>query len=127
MEDNKKLKSYIISTLRAASFRIPVRVGYTARKECIARAKLGRGQYECNSCRGVFKQYQLKIDHVLPVVDIKLGFQGWDVFINRLFCNTDNLSAICSTCHDSKSAVERELRKAYKPKKVPKPKKRKKK
>lgn len=126
MEDNKKLKSYIISTLRAASFRIPVRVGYTARKECIARAKLDRGKYQCNICRGVFKQTELKIDHILPVVDVKKGFEGWDIFISRLFCSADNLQTACETCHDSKSAVERELRKVYKPKKKKLVKKRKK-
>jgi hypothetical protein len=54
------------------------------------------------------------VDHKVPVVDTEEGFKGWDVFIERLFCEESNLEVLCKSCHDTKSAEEREERKKSK-------------
>lgn len=50
------------------------------------------------------------VDHCTPVVTTTEGFVDWNTFIANLFCEEDNLQAICSSCHDEKSAKEREER-----------------
>lgn len=49
-------------------------------------------------------------DHVNPVVDPLTGFSGWDDFVNRLFCEQENLQVLCKNCHDLKSKEERASR-----------------
>ena len=54
------------------------------------------------------------VDHINPVVDPVDGHQGWDIYINRLFCETDNLQVLCKKCHDAKTLVEKHIRKKSK-------------
>ena len=44
-------------------------------------------------------------DHIEPVVDPHVGFQGWDVYIKRMFIEI-GWQAICLGCHKIKSAEE---------------------
>ena len=48
-------------------------------------------------------------DHVLPVVDPAKGFEGWDVFITRMFEGA--LQPLCKACHDNKTKEEARERK----------------
>lgn len=107
----KKLKPFVIQTLRRASYRWP------ARSQALKSARIERGLYLCANCKNTFKNKEIKIDHINPVVDIKTGFNGFDDFIDRLLCDADGLQILCSNCHDNKTAVEREIRKKYKKKK----------
>lgn len=54
----------------------------------------------------------MEVDHIKPVVDPQEGFVSWDEFINRLFCEKDNLQALCKTCHKIKTAKEKKKRNA---------------
>jgi len=49
----------------------------------------------------------MNVDHIEPAVDPEKGFESWDVFIDRLFCEKDNLQAICLGCHAKKTKEER--------------------
>lgn len=107
-------KSFIIATLRRASFRHP------ARTEALRAARIDRGLYKCAICSGTFKNKEIRVDHKNPVVDVKTGFVDWNTYIERLFCDSKDLQIVCEQCHASKSAVEKELRKHYRPKPVKK-------
>lgn len=103
-------KSWIISTLRRASYRWP------GRFEAERNARKSRGLYECNSCKGLFKRGEYKLDHIEPVIPVETGFTSWDNYIDRMFCDSTNFQILCKTCHDAKSTLERELRKNYRKK-----------
>jgi 5-methylcytosine-specific restriction endonuclease McrA len=51
------------------------------------------------------------VDHIKPVVDPIKGFQSWDIFIDRLFCEASNLQAICKPCHLLKTNKEKQEKK----------------
>jgi hypothetical protein len=52
----------------------------------------------------------MKADHINPVVDPVEGFQGWDVYVSRLFSEAEGFQALCEECHDVKSQGERSIR-----------------
>ena len=83
------------------------------------KAWVERGKCLCAGCKQVVSltlngKKNVFVDHKVPVVDTEEGFQGWDVFIERLFCEESNLEVLCKSCHDTKSAEEREERKRSK-------------
>lgn len=57
---------------------------------------------------------KIVIDHIKPVVRIDGLDSSWDEIINNMFCEEDNLQAICKICHDSKTMAENEERKENK-------------
>jgi 5-methylcytosine-specific restriction endonuclease McrA len=79
--------------------------------ECRKLARRERGKYECNMCHELFGAKECHVDHRNPVVDIIKGWESWDVFIARLFCDVENLDLLCKNCHESKSAMEVQMRK----------------
>lgn len=80
-------------------------------------ARKERGRYECAMCKELFKDKEVQVDHRNPVIDIKEGWQGWDSYIERLFCEVEFLDVLCKTCHDVKSAHEVQMRKYFRSKK----------
>lgn len=109
-----RLKSFLTSVIRAG-FR-----KYPAKYEALNAAKRGKKMnpatgrlaehYECNKCHKEFVAKDVQVDHVKPVVDPKVGFVNWDVFIKRLYCTADNLQVLCIPCHEKKTAKERKVR-----------------
>ena len=99
-----KLKAYIIAHLR--------RIGYRAinRAAAFKRAKKGRAQWECETCKKIYSSAKdLHGDHTFPVVDPEVGFTTWDNYINRLFLG--EMKAICKeVCHKEKTRGENERR-----------------
>ena len=123
---DSKTKSRLISAARKISRWHPER---TKVKKA---AQVDKALFECSKCgtycyegsSGLsYITYQQKypdksivmeycaIDHIKPVVDPKLGWQGWDIYYERMFCKASNLQAICSTCHTEKTNKEKEIRK----------------
>ena len=102
------LKSRIIASTRKIWYYSPLR------KEIAKRAKVGK-YFRCEKCKGLVEKVQ--IDHIHPFIDIKKGWEGYDIFVERLFCSPRNLQAICSLCHHKKTAGEQKLRRKYKEKK----------
>lgn len=88
-------------------------------------AKKPHVEYSCAACGRRFKGTEVAADHIDPVVDIEDGFQGWDVFVERLgWERKENLQVICSyklkdkhlygdiaSCHHQKTQAERAARK----------------
>ena len=112
-----KLKNFAVNLLRRGTFkwkprgeakkRFKVKVGEFS----TGRAKFG---YRCQKCQDIFKSGEVKMDHIHPVVDPIDGFQGFDVYIERMFCDEENFSCLCPSCHDEKTAWERDFRKRAK-------------
>lgn len=108
-----KLKSFVINTLRRASFRWKPRGESKKRyKVKVGEYSTGRAKYgyKCAACEGIYKSGEIKMDHIDPAVPLD-GWQGFDVFIERLFCDEDGFQALCPGCHDEKTGIEREERK----------------
>ena len=125
MADNKKrnggewtdarFRSFVTSALRAASRRWPpkykaLKEAFVGRKENKKTGKLAM-HYKCAKCKKLFVAADVQVDHVLPVVDPKVGFIGWDSFIDRIFCEIENLQVLCKPCHKVKTEEEKAERK----------------
>ncbi len=110
---DKKLKSFVIATLRRGSYRWPGR--YNALKQ----SKKGRNQYVCVMCPPdvLHGRKDVQLDHIVPVVDPVSGFTTWDDFINRLFVPESGFQVLCKACHDIKTRAEDALRNPDKDKK----------
>lgn len=108
-------KAFITSTLRAGARRWPPK--YEVLKEACVGTKLNAKtnrqakHFTCNKCKKDYPSKEVQVDHIKPVVDPKIGFISWDVFIDRLFCEKKNLQVLCVTCHKVKSEKERVKRK----------------
>jgi 5-methylcytosine-specific restriction endonuclease McrA len=106
-----RFRSFVTSALRAASRRWPVK--YKALKAAFAgrqvNAKTGKlaMHYKCAKCKKLFVAADVQVDHVQPVVDPKKGFVGWDVYIDRMFCEIENLQVMCKPCHKIKTDQEK--------------------
>jgi 5-methylcytosine-specific restriction endonuclease McrA len=96
--------------LRGASLR------WYARNQALVNQRVDRGVYRCGICNSHFKKQDLQADHTKPVVDVKKGDEGLEEWVRRLFTPVENWNWLCKTCHDSKTALENEMRKHYKKK-----------
>lgn len=112
-----RYRSFIISTLRRASNRWAPK--NTVKKD----ARVERGVYLCASCKEHVpnsikvdgkRVNNVFVDHINPVIDPEKGFISWDNFIERMFCEEDNLQVLCKDCHDLKTADERAIAKERK-------------
>jgi 5-methylcytosine-specific restriction endonuclease McrA len=95
-------KSKIISALR----RLWLYQG--TRALAIKEAKEG-DFYRCKKCSRLSEK--VSVDHTVPVIDTVLGWQGYDSFVERLFCPQENLMALCDRCHSTKTSAEASSRK----------------
>lgn len=103
-------KSFIINTLRRASYRWP------SRSAAMKKAHVGRNQYVCAICGPdkIHTRQDIALDHIVPVVDPEKGFTTWDDFIERLFCDEDGWQVLCHEHHDEKTKQEGQVRKSNK-------------
>ena len=110
-----RFNSFITSTLRSGARRWQPKYDTlnAAKTEKKVNVKTGRlaQHYRCELCSNEFTQKDMEVDHIKPVVDPKKGFTTWDDFIDRLFCEKQNLQAICKPCHLVKTKKEKEIRK----------------
>jgi len=109
-----KFSSFIRNQLRGATRK------WAPTSETKKEANRGRGKYKCAACKqtvgptikvGRKRVNNVFVDHINPIVDPAVGFVDWDTFINRMFCEKDNLQLLCGDCHDKKSLKERQIAK----------------
>jgi len=98
-------KAFLIQTLRRASYRWP------SRNAVLKRARVARGQYQCELCKAIVDRHNIKMDHIDPVVDPAVGWVSLDVFADRLLCEESGFQAICLECHSVKTKGENLIRK----------------
>jgi len=108
-------RGFVVSALRAASRRWP------PKSDVLKSAKVGLvkskhfkdrmvNAYRCAMCLNAFTHVNIRVDHKRPVVDPTKGWQGFDKFIERLFCEAEGLQAVCKACHKTKTDDERKQR-----------------
>jgi 5-methylcytosine-specific restriction endonuclease McrA len=112
---DSRFRSFVTSALRAASRRWPpkykaLKEAFVGRKENKKTGKLAM-HYKCAKCKKQFVAADVQVDHIFPVVDPKTGFVSWDDFINRIFCEIENLQVMCKPCHKVKTEEEKLERK----------------
>lgn len=107
-----RFKSFIKSALRGATRR------WGPIGDCKKGAWLKRGFYKCSKCKKESPASIMKdgkrvnniiVDHVNPIIDPEVGFTNWDDYIERMFCEKNNLQVLCRKCHDAKTKREKEL------------------
>lgn len=123
MAISPSLKSFVVNALRRASYR------WRGRYTALANAKIGRNQYICRMCpKGtVHPKKNIQLDHIIPCVPVE-GWDNFDGFIERLFCETEGYQLLCLDHHQEKTLIENggrkeertKVRKARAAKKVPK-------
>jgi hypothetical protein len=105
-----QFNSFIRGTLRSASRR------WKPIGDALKAAWVSRGIYHCAGCDKDVplsikvngkRVKNVSVDHISPVVDPTSGFIDWNMFICRLYCETDNLQVLCKDCHDKKTKIER--------------------
>ena len=103
--------AFIVAVLRSGTRRWPPKYNTlnAAKTEKKINEKTGRmaQHYRCAMCQQEFTNKDVQVDHIKPVVDPKKGFKNWDVFINNLFCDADNLQVLCIPCHKIKTKKEK--------------------
>lgn len=130
MEDqiDSQFKGRIKSTLRKLSY------SWKPQQEVRKEAKRAAATFECAECGywcyegkseanyqklladnpdvGIKKE-SVKEDHIVPIVDVEVGFVDWNTYIDRMFCPKENYQILCKSCHDVKTKAENQLRKKY--------------
>jgi len=108
-----KFNTFIRNQLRGATRK------WAPINEVKKEANISRGVYLCACCKnhvpvsvrvGSKRVNNVFVDHIDPIVDPYKGFEGFDVYIDRMFCEKDNLQLLCGECHDKKSLEERRIR-----------------
>ena len=68
--------------------------------------KRQRFEYQCNECQGWFPEKKINVDHILPAGSLNCA-ADLPGFVERLFCEVDNLQVLCEGCHDVKTKMEK--------------------
>lgn len=103
----QSIKTFLTGKLRSASLYWP------PKNECLVNARVERGVYQCEECKGTFKKAELQADHIEPVICLEKGFVDWNTYIDKLFCSVENFQALCKICHDAKTMQEDAMRQYY--------------
>ena len=106
-----RLHGFIVNTLRYGARKWPNKFAALeeAKTEKKINIKSGRmaQHYRCAHCQEEYTNKDIEADHIIPVVDPKVGFVDWNTFIERMFCAKDNYQILCIVCHKKKSKSER--------------------
>jgi 5-methylcytosine-specific restriction endonuclease McrA len=100
--------SFIRSALRQKSrwWKPITECKMKARRAYKGPSKRQKFEYQCNSCKLWFPEKQINVDHIKPAgsLNCKEDLAG---FVERLFCELDNLQVLCEKCHDVKTKLEK--------------------
>jgi 5-methylcytosine-specific restriction endonuclease McrA len=89
----KSVIAYIKATLRRTWGRSK------QRQSALKSARVSYGKYKCAHCGKIFRRKEIEVDHRVAVGK----FVSFDLFIERLFCDSSGLDVVCKGCHKSKS------------------------
>jgi 5-methylcytosine-specific restriction endonuclease McrA len=115
---SSRFNSFIKSILRSGSRRWEPKYT-TLNKACVGQKiniKTGRlaKHYKCAGCQQDFPAKEIQIDHIRAIIDPNIGFISWDSVVENMFCEADNLQALCLACHKIKSNAEKQIAKERK-------------
>lgn len=72
------------------------------RTSALKLARISYGTYMCAVCKLPHKRKEIEVDHIIPVG----RFTTFDLYIERLFCDTKGLRVLCKTCHKAKTKID---------------------
>jgi hypothetical protein len=100
--------SYIRSALRQKSrFWKPItKAKMEARRPYRGPNKRQKFEYLCFICNKYYPQKHINVDHVVPAGSLNSA-QDLPGFVERLFCEENNLQVLCTTCHDRKTKEDK--------------------
>jgi len=100
--------SFIRSALRQKSrWWKPISLAKAnAKRPYTGPLKRQKFEYQCNECKNWFPDKKINVDHICPAGSLNSA-QDLPDFIERLFCEVDNLQVLCETCHNKKTKSER--------------------
>lgn len=78
-----------------------------ARRPYKGSNKRQKFEYQCNTCKLWFPEKKINVDHMVPAGSLNTG-QDLPGFVERLFCEQENLQVLCETCHDKKTKLEKQ-------------------
>ena len=63
-------------------------------------------EYQCAVCLKWFPDKEINVDHIIPAGTLRCA-NDLPGFVERLFCEVDNLQVLCSICHNKKTQDEK--------------------
>jgi 5-methylcytosine-specific restriction endonuclease McrA len=63
-------------------------------------------EYQCAHCEKWFPEKKINVDHIQPAGSLNCA-NDLPGFVERLFCEVDNLQVLCEKCHDVKTKLEK--------------------
>lgn len=80
--------------------------------------KRTKWEYQCNHCKGWFKQKEVNRDHIEATGGWSDDFDKWPEDLGRIaeamFCNVDGFQILCLDCHRILTNKENEERRSKK-------------
>lgn len=110
-------RSFIVSVLRSGTRKYPPK--YESLNEAKTEKKVntitGRiaQHYKCADCLNDFPAKNVQVDHIVPIIGPG-GFKDWNDYVEKIYCQKENLQVLCLTCHDRKTKLEREQASLFK-------------
>lgn len=100
--------TFIRSTLRNKSrFWKPInQAKLNSRRIYKGPNKRQKFEYQCNICKHWFPEKGINVDHIIPAGTLKSA-SDLSQFVERLFCEIDNLQVLCEKCHNEKTQIEK--------------------
>ena len=107
--------SFIRSALRQKSrWWKPISVcKMNARRLYKGDNKRQKYEYQCRKCKTWHAEKNINVDHITPAGSLNTS-QDLPQFVERLFCEQDNLQVLCTACHDKKTLKEKQSKKKTK-------------
>lgn len=100
--------SFIRSGLRQKSrwWKPITQCKLAARRAYKGPLKRQKWEYQCNSCEKWFPDKKINVDHIQPAGTLRCA-NDLPGFVERLFCEIDNLQVLCEKCHNVKTQSEK--------------------
>jgi 5-methylcytosine-specific restriction endonuclease McrA len=101
--------SFIRSALRQKSrwWKPITECKMKARRAYKGPLKRQKFEYQCNTCKQWFPDKKINVDHIVGAGSLNCA-ADLPGFVERLFCEQDNLQVLCSDCHNEKTQLEKQ-------------------
>ena len=105
---NAMFWSFIRSALRQKSrwWKPITQCKLEAKRAYKGPLKRQKFEYQCNQCKGWFPEKNINVDHIQPAGSLNCA-ADLGPFVERLFCEVDNLQCLCESCHNVKTQLEK--------------------
>lgn len=101
--------SFIRSGLRSKFHRWPPKWDTLEKAKIKSRAKRYKWKYKCEICKKYYPKKEVQVDHIIPCGSLK-SFDELPQFVERLFCEENELRVLCKPCHTKVTKEERDAK-----------------